>query len=97
MRLYLLDRFDKMSTGMFSFQGDFKRRTQINLGRTTHEDRATLLRKAQEERRAREERRRNEVAASKIQVLSIRPSERAILILGVLERQTGCGDYKESD
>lgn len=59
---------DKMSTGMFSFQGDYRRRTQINLGRTTHEDRATLLRKAQEERRAREEKRRMEIAASKIQV-----------------------------
>jgi len=57
-----------MSTGMFSFQGDFKRRTQINLGRTTHENRAALVRRAQEERKAREERRRMELAACKIQV-----------------------------
>jgi hypothetical protein len=53
---------------MFSFQGDYKRRAQVNLGRTKHEDRAGLLRKAQEERRAREEKRREDVAALKIQV-----------------------------
>jgi len=55
-------------SGMFTFQGDFKRRAQVNLGRTTHEDRAGLLRKAQEERRAREEKRRREEAAMRIQV-----------------------------
>jgi hypothetical protein len=57
-----------MSTGMFTFQGDYKRRAQVNLGRITHEDRAALLKKAQEERRAREEKRRREIAAMKIQV-----------------------------
>jgi hypothetical protein len=57
-----------MSAGMFSFQGDYKRRAQINLGRTRHEDRAALLKKAQEDRRAREEKRREELAAVKIQV-----------------------------
>jgi len=55
-------------SGMFTFQGDFKRRAQVNLGRSRHEDRAGLLRKAQEERRAREERRRREEAAMRIQV-----------------------------
>jgi hypothetical protein len=58
----------KMSTGMFTFQGDYKRRAQVNLGRTTHEDRASLLKKAQDERKAREEKRRREIAAMKIQV-----------------------------
>ncbi len=57
-----------MSTGMFTFQGDYKRRAQVNLGRTQHEDRARLLKKAQEERKAREEKRRRELAAMKIQV-----------------------------
>jgi hypothetical protein len=57
-----------MSTGMFAFQGDYKRRAQVNLGRTKHEDKAALLRKAQEERKAREEKRREELAARKIQV-----------------------------
>jgi hypothetical protein len=57
-----------MSTGMFTFQGDYKRRAQVNLGRTTHEDRAALLKKAQDERKAREEKRRREIAAMKIQV-----------------------------
>jgi len=60
-----------MSTG-FTFQGDYRRRSQINLGGHKREDRATLLRKAQEERRAREEKRRNDLAAMKIQVLRCR-------------------------
>lgn len=65
-------------SGMFTFQGDYKRRAQVNLGRTTHEDRATLLRKAQEERKARELQRRRELAAMKIQVLpSLCSSSRA--------------------
>jgi len=54
---------------MFTFQGDYRRRAQVNLGRAKHEDRAALLRKAQEERKAREENRRREIAAMKIQVL----------------------------
>jgi hypothetical protein len=57
-----------MSTGMFTFQGDYKRRAQVNLGRTKHEDKASLLKKAHEERKAREEKRRREIAAMKIQV-----------------------------
>jgi hypothetical protein len=57
-----------MSTGMFSFRGDYRRRAQVNLGGTRHEDRAALLKKAQEERKAREEKRRREIAALKIQV-----------------------------
>lgn len=60
-----------MSTGMFTFQGDYKRRAQVNLGRTKHEDRAGLLKKAQEERKAREEKRRREIAAIKIQVSTL--------------------------
>ena len=55
-------------SGLFTFQGDYKRRAQVNLGRTMHEDRATLLRKAQEERKARELQRKRELAAMKIQV-----------------------------
>lgn len=61
---------------MFTFQGDYKRRAQVNLGRTVHEDRTTLLKKAQEERRAREEKRRREIAAMKIQVF---PRSRVVL------------------
>lgn len=57
-----------MSMGMFSFQGDYKRRAHVNLGGAKHEDRVSLLKKAQEERKAREERRRRELAAMKIQV-----------------------------
>jgi hypothetical protein len=57
-----------MSTGFFSFQGDYKRRSQINLGHARHEDRAALLKKAQEERKAREEKRKQDLAAMKIQV-----------------------------
>jgi alpha-D-ribose 1-methylphosphonate 5-triphosphate synthase subunit PhnG len=60
-----------MSTGMFTFQGDFKRRAQVNLGRARHEDRTALLKKAQEERKAREEKRRRELAAMKIQVTTL--------------------------
>ena len=60
-----------MSTGMFTFQGDYKRRAQVNLGRAKHEDRAGLLKKAQEERKAREEKRRRELAAMKIQVTTL--------------------------
>lgn len=60
-----------MSTGMFAFQGDYKRRAQVNLGRVKHEDRAGLLKKAQEERKAREEKRRRELAAMKIQVSTL--------------------------
>ena len=56
-----------MSSG-FTFSGDYKRRTQINLGGHKREDRAALLKKAQDERRAREEKRRSELAAMKIQV-----------------------------
>jgi hypothetical protein len=59
-----------MSTGLFTFQGDYRRRAHVNLGGAKHEDRASLLRKAQEERKAREERKRREVAAMKIQVTS---------------------------
>lgn len=76
---------------MFTFQGDYRRRAQVNLGRSTHEDRAALLKKAQEERRAREEKRRREIAAMKIQVfLSVGLADK-MLMLGVLEgTETGC-------
>jgi hypothetical protein len=57
-----------MSTGMFTFQGDYRRRTPVNLGRTKHEDNTTLLKRDLEKRRAREENRRREYAAMKIQV-----------------------------
>jgi hypothetical protein len=87
-------------SGMFTFQGDYKRRAQVNLGRTTHEDRAALLRKAQEERRAREEKRRREEAAVTIQV----PSHSAYCEgisnqrgAGVLERtEKGCRCQREA-
>jgi hypothetical protein len=76
-----------MSSGSFTFQGDYRRRAPVNLGRTTHEDRAALLKKAQEERRAREDKRRREIAAMKIQVFFFV----GVLMGGVLEgTERGC-------
>lgn len=54
----------------FSFEGNYKPRRNINLGGIrSHEDKKTLMAKAQAERRAREHERQRQRCAVKIQVM----------------------------